>query len=171
MKNFLFKALLISFLTSFYSVSQAQVDHLGNLSAITQHPRLLLFKNEEGAIKDMVKADTIWQKLQQAVFTECDSLLLKPPVERIQIGRRLLDKSREALRRLFFLSYGYRMTHNREYLQRAEKEMVQIANFSDWNPSHFLDVAEMTMALSIGYDWLFDELSPTSRALIKDAIL
>ena len=89
MKNFLFKALLISFLTSFYSVSQAQVDHLGNLSAITQHPRLLLFKNEEAAIKDMVKADTIWQKLQQAVFTECDSLLSKPPVERIQIGRRL----------------------------------------------------------------------------------
>jgi len=171
MKNFLFKALLITFLTTFYAVSQAQVDHLGNLSAITQHPRLLLFKNEEAAIKDMVKADTIWQKLQQAVFTECDSLLSKPPVERIQIGRRLLDKSREALRRLFFLSYGYRMTHNREYLQRAEKEMVQIANFSDWNPSHFLDVAEMTMALSIGYDWLFDELSPTSKALIKDAIL
>ena len=119
----------------------------------------------------MVAADTIWQKLQQAVFTECDSLLLKPPVERIQIGRRLLDKSREALRRIFFLSYGYRMTHKREYLQRAEREMVQISNFSDWNPSHFLDVAEMTMALSIGYDWLFDDLSQSSKALIKDAIL
>jgi hypothetical protein len=32
---------------------------------------------------------------------------------------------------------------------------------------HFLDVAEMTMAVAIGYDWLYDDLSPASRAAIK----
>ena len=71
----------------------------------------LLFKGEEDAIKKTVAADTTWQKLQRAIFTECDTLLGRPPVERIQIGRRLLDKSREALRRVFFLSYAYRMTN------------------------------------------------------------
>ena len=30
--------------------------------------------------------------------------------------------------------------------------MLAIAQFADWNPSHFLDVAEMTMGMAIGYD-------------------
>ncbi len=51
-----------------------------------------------------------WKRLNQTILTECDRMIDLPPVERIQIGRRLLDKSREALRRLFFLSYAYRMT-------------------------------------------------------------
>jgi hypothetical protein len=37
--------------------------------------------------------------------------------------------------------------------------MLAAAAFSDWNPSHFLDVAEMTAALAIGYDWLYEEVS------------
>src|ERR1700730_3640964 len=98
-------------------------------------------------------------------------MLALAPIERIQIGRRLLDKSREALRRLFFLSYAHRMTQQQKYLQRAERELLAISAFSDWNPSHFLDVAEMTMAVSIGYDWLYNNLSADSRAIIKEAIL
>src|SRR5436853_6825838 len=100
---------LLPFLLFSGSIGYAQTDHLGNINNLQPHPRILLFKGEENEIKNTVEADTTWQKLQLAVFRECDSLLLKRPIERIQIGRRLLDKSREALRRLFFLSYGYRM--------------------------------------------------------------
>jgi hypothetical protein len=119
----------------------------------------------------MVAADTTWLKIQQGIINECDRLLEIKPVERIKIGRRLLDKSREALRRIFFLSYTYRVTDDMKYFQRAEKEMLAIAMFSDWNPTHFLDVAEMTMAVSIGYDWLYNDLSQNSRTIIKEAIL
>jgi hypothetical protein len=49
--------------------------------------------------------------------------------------------------------------------------MLAAAAFSDWNPSHFLDVAEMTAALAIGYDWLYDDLSKESRLSIRRAIL
>jgi hypothetical protein len=63
------------------------------------------------------------------------------------------------------------MTQEKKYFDRAEKEMLAIAAFSDWNPSHFLDVAEMTMALSIGYDWLYKDLSAASGAVIKAAII
>jgi hypothetical protein len=169
MRKILCRVQLFLFSLCSYSV-YSQVDHIGTVTNLQPHPRILLFKGEEEAIKKTVAADTTWQKLQQAVFNECDTLLGRPPVERIQIGRRLLDKSREALRRMFFLSYGYRMTNKPEYLQRAEKEMLAISNFSDWNPSHFLDVAEMTMALAIGYDWLYNDLSANSRAIIKEAI-
>jgi hypothetical protein len=108
---------LIVLLFSIYSISNAQTDHLGNVTNLQAHPRILMFKGEEETIKKTISGDTTWQKLQQAVLVECDSLLGRPTLERIQIGRRLLDKSREALRRSFFLSYGYRMTHKAEYLQ------------------------------------------------------
>ena len=42
--------------------------------------------------------------------------------------------------------------------------MLYMAGYDNWNPEHFLDVAEMTMALSIGYDWLYEVLSPKNRA-------
>lgn len=49
--------------------------------------------------------------------------------------------------------------------------MLYMAGYDNWNPEHFLDVAEMTMALSIGYDWLYEVLSPKNRAKIRKAIL
>lgn len=144
-----------------------------SLQTITdkQHPRILLLKGEEGLIAQSIAANPIWKKMHETILTECDSILLLPPVERIQIGRRLLDKSREGLRRVFYLSYAWRLTGKEKYFQRCEKELLAISRFSDWNPSHFLDVAEMTMAVSIGYDWLYPKLSDESKKIICEAIV
>lgn len=136
-----------------------------------EHPRLLLLKGEESVIKQTMTKNPTWAKMHDAIIAESNKIIGLQPVERIQIGRRLLDKSREALRRIFYLSYTYRMTGDDKYFRRCEKELLAVSNFSDWNPSHFLDVAEMTMAVAIGYDWLFDKLSVESRAKIKEAIL
>ena len=149
----------------------AQADRIGAAGSLPSHPRILLLKGEEDALKKNIGTDQIWSKMQRAILEEADRLQGTPPIERIQVGRRLLDKSREALRRLFFLSYAYRSTRQPSYLQRAEKEMLAIAAFTDWNPPHFLDVAEMTMAMAIGYDWLYDDLAPASKTAIKKAIL
>ncbi|AXY73442.1 DUF4962 domain-containing protein [Paraflavitalea soli] len=162
---------LLALCLSFTEPANAQTDYIGTAAKVPAHPRILLLKGEEKAIQKTIAADNNWRKVHQAILTESDAIVNKPPIERIQIGRRLLDKSREAIRRIFFLSYAYRTTGQSVYQQRAEKEMLAIAAFSDWNPSHFLDVAEMTMAMAIGYDWLYDQLSPAARTAIKEAIL
>lgn len=139
---------------------------------ITQkHPRLLLFDDELIDIKNNIEKDKYWRKLHESILKESDQIIALPTLERIQVGRRLLDKSREALRRIYFLGYSYRMTGEKKYFNRAEAELLKVSQFSDWNPSHFLDVAEMTLAVSIGYDWLYNELSETSKSIIKEAIL
>lgn len=149
----------------------AQLEVVNAQTKIPDHPRLLMLSGEETSIKKVIGADQTWSGLNQALLSECDSIVAAPVLERIQIGRRLLSVSREALRRIFYLSYAWRMTNNQRYLQRAEKEMLAISAFTNWNPSHFLDVAEMTMALSIGYDWLYKGLPVESRTAIKEAIL
>jgi len=136
-----------------------------------EHPRIMLLKGEEAAIKKSIGESPVWNRMHMAIIDESDKIIPLPPIERIQIGRRLLDKSREALRRIFYLAYAYRTTGDEKYAERAEQEMVYIAQFSDWNPSHFLDVAEMTMAMAIGYDWLYDKLPEESKILIREAIL
>jgi hypothetical protein len=135
------------------------------------HPRILFLEGEESAVRETLASDYIWRSVSTYILSECDKILTKAPVQRVLIGRRLLDKSREALRRIFFLSYAWRMTSDSKYMERAEQEMLALSAFTDWNPSHFLDVAEMTMATAIGYDWLYDGLSTGSRTSIRTAIV
>ncbi|MCF8341263.1 MAG: heparinase II/III family protein [Chitinophagaceae bacterium] len=169
-----FSSLSASFFALFVCIqlnALAQINSIDSSQTIHNHPRILLFKGEEAAINQTIQKDTVWRNVHQIILQESDRLISIEPIKRIQIGRRLLDKSREAIRRLFFLSYAYRTTSNEKYLLRAEKELLTISAFSDWNPTHFLDVAEMTMAVSIGYDWLYNELSPASREIIREAII
>lgn len=153
------------------SGASAQDKTQSNLLAVPNHPRILLLEGEEAAIKMNITSDVTWKATHQFILDESDKLLTKAPVERVLTGRRLLDKSREALGRIFYLSYSYRLTSDVKYLKRAENELLAISAFEDWNPSHFLDVAEMTMAAAIGYDWLFKGLSAESKKIIRDAII
>jgi hypothetical protein len=109
--------------------------------------------------------------MHEAIVKASDDILDKPVLERKLEGVRLLDVSREALRRIFYLSYTYRISGDKKYAQRAEKELLAVSAFSDWQPPHFLGVAEMAMGVSIGYDWLYDFLSPESRTIIENALL
>lgn len=150
---------------------QAQIITPDTSAVLINHPRLLLFKGEEQKIKLTIASSRGIANINRQIIEECNRLLDVVPVQKILIGRRLLDKSREALRRIYYLSYAWRMTRQDKYFKRAELELLAISKFSDWNPSLFLDVAEMTMAASIGYDWLYEGLSRSSRTIIKDAIV
>ena len=103
------------------------------------------------------------------ITSDCIKFLGYPPVQRG--SGQMLGASRTALGRITFLAAKYRMDGDKRFADRAREEMLAIAKFGDWNPSHFLDVAEMTAAMSIGYDWLFDTLSPEDRATIREAII
>ncbi|MCX6309280.1 MAG: heparinase II/III family protein [Bacteroidia bacterium] len=136
-----------------------------------EHPRILLLKGDEKAIQQAIAQNTTWAKMHQAILNSADAMIDKPVLERKLEGVRLLDVSREALRRIFFLSYAYRVSGNEKYAQRAEKEMLAVSAFSDWQPPHFLGVAELALGVSIGYDWLYETLSPDSRFTIENALI
>ena len=79
--------------------------------------------------------------------------------------------SRHAVRRILLLSLHYHLTGDTKLAQRGKEEMLAISAFTDWGgPRTFLDIAEMTAAVAIGYDWLYDQLDATSRKTIAAAI-
>lgn len=134
------------------------------------HPCLLATAEDLAALRGD-KLPPLAAELAESVVREARAMLAIPPVTREQQGRRLLGQSRRCLKRCLFLAAAYHLTGEDEFVVRAQQEMLAVAAFGDWNPSHYLDVAEMTLGMAIGYDWLYHQLDPAARATIRDAIL
>ena len=104
-----------------------------------------------------------------AVVAFCEQTISEAPLQRKMAGFRI-ERMQLPLQRIFYLSYAYRVHQERRYADRAVEEMLAVAQYQDWNPGHFLDVAELTMGMAIGYDWLYDILTPAQRDKIASAI-
>ena len=160
-------AILLTFPVLGYSNNAESIDY----SKIQQHPRLLMMPGEEKSIQTAVNRSPELERVYKFIISESDKLDITPTLYFKKDGRRLLGVSREALKRIFFTSFAYRMTGNSKYAIRAEQELRAVCSFESWNPTHFLDVGEMTMAVAIGYDWLYDQLSDDTKKMACEAIL
>lgn len=142
-----------------------------NYSEIAEHPRLLLNKDEEIKMVDAIIKKPEFKKIHDFIIESANEFLKSPVLVREKRGKRMLHISRQALTRLYYLSYSYRVTRQQKYLNKAEAELIALSNFEDWNPSHFLDVGEMTMAVAIAYDWLHNVLQDSTKILVRKAIV
>ena len=161
-----FLILLSTILFASVSASAQALDY----DKLAPHPRLLLKNGDIAAMKEFRDRSDNAREVHNRIISTADGYLSAMPLTRKMTGRRLLSVSREALKRIFYLSYAYLMTDDVRYAARAEREMLAICEFEDWNPAHFLDVGEMTMALAIGYDWLYRYLPVHSRSIIGTTI-
>ena len=134
------------------------------------HPRLLASAATWDAIKAKRGKDALLDGFLRRGEVEARAILAVPPVVYKKDGKRLLHVSRVVLRRVLLLALHFHLTDDPKLAQRAGQEMQAAAAFTDWNPSHFLDVGEMTAALAFGYDWLYDVLDADARRIVADAI-
>ena len=141
---------------------------------LLQHPRLLFSKQEEQRIRDLFGTEPLLDSLYVGLMKEAERLLLVPPQEdprrEIKNTKDILPISREQVYRMVNLALAYRLSGDRRFAEKAEKELVHVFNIPDWDPIHYLDVAEMTTAVAIGYDWLYDVLTPSTRQLVVHSI-
>ncbi|MGE3908376.1 MAG: heparinase II/III family protein [Chloroflexota bacterium] len=135
------------------------------------HPRLLLLAEDEARIRRGLTSDVAARSYRDALVRNGARILTQPTPERVLIGPRLLTVSRTILERVTTLALLYRLDGDPRWAQRARAELLAAAGFSDWNPAHFLDVAEMCHAFAIGYDWLYSFLTPDERTTIRQAII
>ncbi len=142
-----------------------------SLSALKiEHPRLMLSNERIAELKKLQTTDPILDKYIKAVIASANSIVTRAPLTRTLIGPRLLDVSRELLNRTTHLALAYHFSGDKKYLDAAVANMKTVCEFSDWNPSHFLDVAEMSNGVAIGYDWLYAYISETDRTFIRNGL-
>lgn len=138
-------------------------------------PRLVLTPSLEKTLKQKIKTDPVVKNYFEAIKLNAHKIMTKDFLVRKLEGRRLLGVSREMLYRANILAILYRLEKDPAVLKRLNDELVAVCNFTDWNPSHFLDVAEMSMAVAIAVDWTGKYLPKSTvdlaiRSLIEKGI-
>ncbi len=171
--------LLIFSITTVVTADEDDIPKLDNPMSVQylkknlrkSQPRLVLNSKIEKNLRKKLKTDPVVQNMYKAIQLNAAEVQKKPLLERIKIGRRLLSVSREMLWRMNMLGIVYRIDKDPEILNRINEEVVAVCHFSDWNPSHFLDVAEMSMAVAIALDWTAGKLPPSTIELAKTALI
>lgn len=139
----------------------------------TCHPRLIM---DDEAFADMKRqiekgSNPALAKIHSLLMELTDSYGEKTFTKDYdESHKRILGVSRAALAFITNNAYAYRYTGDRKYLDAAAKAIDEVCSFDNWNPTHFLDVAEMAAGVSIGYDWLWKDLSPEIRAKAEKAL-
>jgi hypothetical protein len=135
------------------------------------HPRLMLKDEELERLKEQYAKDEALQKCVKDALEEADGYMDKPMLTYKKIGPRLLHVSRACLDRIYALGLAYRWTGEKKYAEKAADNLLAVCTFKDWNPSHFLDTAEMSHAVGLGYDWLYSYLDAQKREKIKAGLI
>ncbi|AQT66997.1 Heparinase II/III-like protein [Anaerohalosphaera lusitana] len=144
-------------------------DILAGLKA--DHPRTMLTNDRLAELKDMAQTDTVLQDYVSEVISRADRYMDSPKLEHKLRGPRLLHISRDCMNRVHNLALAYRWTGETKYADKAIDNMLTVCDFPDWNPSHFLDTAEMSNAVGTGYDWLYHYMDEKTRKKIRSGLI
>jgi hypothetical protein len=136
-----------------------------------EHPRLIFTQADWEKMRDAARNDPVKASWLEQLRRVADTQMQRPRTKYRLDNNQLLFKSREALLQVSTFGALYRLTGEKRYAQAARDEMLSVISFPDWNPSHFLDVGEMTAAVAIGYDWIYDALDSGDRKNIEAAIV
>lgn len=144
----------------------ARLSALGSL-----HPRVYAKDGDFERMRQNISDDKYAAKWYLPYKLNADYSIELPPFGReIRDGLRLLHVSQDMTSRLHSLSLAYRVEKDPVYARRAYEELEHLAGYEDWNPGHFLDLAQMTYAAALCYDWIYDWMNDVQRALVRNML-
>lgn len=143
------------------------------LNTLPEHPRLFARANRFEALK--TQNDAVSRQLKAIVFHQAEKLLTADSIVYPSTGFKF-GAMRAVQGRILTLALSYRLTGDRRFLDRARRELLQLAALPNWAPNHFLDVGEGSLAAGVGLDWLHTDLAPAdrdqiARAIVRNALL
>ena len=137
----------------------------------TEHPRLLLTDSILFNLKNLYNTDKTLHKYVNEVLLSATKLLTFPSMDFSMMSKKSNSFIKEYISRLYLFSFAFRWTGEERFAIRAKAEMLEACNLKDWNTKNFIDVAEMTHATAIGYDWLYSNLDSISLNIVRSAII
>ena len=161
--------LTASLLFSLLSVSSlAQTFHANQIR--NEHPKILASDEAFETIREGFD-DPLGKEFLRFLQNTGEELLNTETAQYRLKGKRLLDESRLALKHLSTFSLLYKVYGDNRYKEKIVDYLDHLTSFPDWNPQHYLDVGEMTLAVSIAVDWLWLDLTSGQRERYLDAII
>ncbi len=139
-------------------------------------PRLVLNPSTEKNLREKIKTDPVIQNIYRAIKYNAEQVLKKDLItvdipDNPNSQQNQLGISRDFLFRMNMLSMVYRIEKDKKFLQRINDEIVSACNFPTWNPKHFLDVGEMSLAVALALDWTAGDLPKSTIELAKKSLI
>jgi hypothetical protein len=175
----------MSFILSFLSPSivDAQVDTLSWDLIINQewerpakldsflslHPRYLLTQAKVNDLKDKISSAGIHQDIWNLVKAKANSYLGENPP-----GGENEEDMRNSGRAIPWLALAYLIADEPDdstYLNKAISWMLTVCGYSNWYRNYSIGAAEGLVGVSIGYDWLYNELSTSEKNTIRNKLI
>ena len=138
---------------------------------VGEHPRLMLNEDALQDLKKKAESDKTLRRFVGEMIKQADKRLDDRKLIYKKRPRNLLSVSRACLGRVYDLGIAWRWTGEEKYAEKIRETLLTVSDFPDWNPSHFLDAAEMSHAVGIGYDWIYDYLDAETRIRIRTALV
>ncbi|MDO6439007.1 heparinase II/III family protein [Cyclobacterium sp. 1_MG-2023] len=139
-------------------------------------PRLVLNQDIEKRLREKLQTDPFIQHIFQAIKHNTESVLAMDLItvevpDNPRSQKNQLGISRNFLYRVNMLGMVYFVEKDPEILQRINDEVVAACNFPTWNPKHFLDVGEMSLAIALVLDWTAGKLPTSTISLAKKSLI
>ena len=182
------KALLIAIMMVILSISLYSQEHDGyklqnpitteylKINLRKKSPRLVLDGENEKVLKKKLKTDPLIQNIYETIKLNAGLVLEKDLIsvdipDNPNSQKNQLGISRDFLHRMNMLAMVYRLEKDPRMLERINDEVIAACNFPTWNPRHFLDVGEMSLAVALALDWTAGDLPKSTIALAKNALV
>ncbi len=139
-----------------------------NWNSIPKHPFLFANNARIAAIKQ--QKDKVTIQLLDFLKKDAENILNYPTMN-YPNGVNNMETARNVQGRIITLALCYRLFEDKRYFEKAKKELLDLAGVVNMGTGHFLDVGEAALAMGIGYDWLYNDLSVAERDKISTAIV
>ena len=153
------------------SPSAATVTSLFQARSQDVHPRIMANDSDFARIRRLVQTDPYMKVWYAQLYAFGEEQLAEPLCKyEFPDGKKLLTISRRASYRIAGLAMLYQINGEARFADRAVDEMLNVCAFSDWHPSHYLDVGQMAYGVGLGYDWLYHYMTSSQRSTVAKAI-
>ena len=150
--------------------AEAPLASLTSSVVTAQHPKLLVTSGTLPALRTRVQTDPLSAEWYRQLRTSADQMLNAAAPTFDKSSGNLLPASRLVIERAYTLGIAYLVSSDQKYANAGYRDLSAAAAFPDWNPAHFLDTAEMTHGMAIGYDWFYPAWTQQQRDVVRGAI-
>ncbi len=152
------------------SASTSTITSLFNARSKGVHPRIFANDADFARLRKLVQTDPYSKMIYARIYNFCLTLFNEPLLKYEKSDGKLLNVCKQATKRIGWLAMTYQISGERRFAERAVEEMINVCSFTDWNPTHYLDTAEMGLAVGIGYDWLYHYMTDAQRKTVLNGL-
>jgi hypothetical protein len=128
------------------------------------HPRLLLTDKRVETLRD--KITTTHKKHWEIIKEMANGYVEQSPPSDYEDQ----EEMRSAGRGIPWQALAYVLTRDSIYFEGAKKWMLTVCSYPRWQNNKSLAAGECLFGVSVGYDWLYNELTVDERNLIRDKL-